>query len=294
MKKIIAPFLALAFVAGPAYAACDQSALANAPASPVISPPLVPGTPALKLAYHAIFTGGTSSCFLDRIHTPPQAPQEGDGQVPGQTRTFTPTSRGLVIGLTAPKPIPPIAGHAPDDTQTPSAGVFATGLNYGPGTFFSTRATFVAPRGLFDGAAWAVTLNARTGGSNDLGSEARLNVTLKFKKGTASLNAYDGGTKANSTDIPKDVYTSIVSSLQPFTMEMMVSRKTGRGAAVLTTAGSAPVMLQFALTNFGKKSGPVVQAVGPAIATCCLEAVPLSVELTDFQILEQPSTPSPD
>ena len=77
-------------------------------------------------------------------------------------------------------------------------------------------------------------------------------------------------------------------------MEMMVSRKTGRGAAVLTTAGSAPVMLQFALTNFGKKSGPVVQAVGPAIATCCLEAVPLSVELTDFQILEQPSTPSPD
>lgn len=292
MKKLIELLLAVTLFAGRAIAGpCDQTALAHAPAPPAISPPLVQGAPALQLAYHAIFPGGSLSCFLDRIHPTPQALQQGDGQVPGAAVTLTPGTQGLVLGLTAPAPIPPIPGHAANDTQTPSVGVFSTGLNYGPGTFFSARATFIRPRGLFSGAAWAVTLNARTGGNNDPWSEARLNVTLKFKKGAASLNAFDSGAAAGTKTVPAGVYSSIVTSSQPFTIELMVSRKTGKGAAILTTAGSDPVTLQFALSNFGPKSGPIIQAVGPALATCCLASVPLSVELTDFQILVHPSTP---
>jgi len=292
MQKLIVLFLLAASFCGRAIAApCDQSTLANAPAPAQISPPLVPGAPALQLAYHATFTGGSLDCFMDRIRPTPQALQKGDGQVPGETVSFTGGTQGLVLGLTAPSPIPPIPGHAADDTQTPSVGVFSTGLNYGPGTFFSARATFKAPNGPFGDGAWAVGLNARTGGKDDLWSEHRLNVTLKFKKGAASLNVFDDGASAGTSPVPAGFYKSIISSSQPFTIELIVNRMPGLGAAILTTAGAAPVTLQFALKNFGPKSGPVVNAIGPALATCCVEAMPLSVELTDFQILVHPSTP---
>lgn len=304
MKKLILFFLAVAFVAGRSNAAppdpgpnapCDQSSLAHATSPPTVSPPLVPGAPALQLSYHAIFPGGSLNCFIDRIHPTPQALQQGDGQVPGEIVAFPPGTQGIVISLTAPAIFPPIPGDPSGDTQTASAGLFSTDLHYGPGTFFSARATFIRPSGPFGGAAWAVTLNARTGGNEDLGSEKRLNVTLKFKKNAASLNVFENGNPRGNTPtpVPQPVYKAIVNTLQPFTLELMVSRITGRGAAILTTAGNPPVSLAFSLTDFGSTSGPVTTAVGPALATCCVPAAALSVELTDFQIFEHPSTLRP-
>lgn len=300
MKKHVALILTAALVAwwlnavrAQAAPLCDQTSLAHATSPPALSPPLVPGAPALKLVYHGAFSGGSLNCFMDRIHSTPQALQQGDGQVPGQTSNSSAGAQGIVLHLTTPDPIPLIPGDPDGNTQTSSVGLFSTGLNFGPGTFFSTRATFVRPNGPFGGKSWAVTLNARTGDKNDLGTEKRLNMTLRFRSGIATLNAFENGQLLKSTPVPAAVYNSIVSSSQPFTLELIVSRVTGRGAAILTTAGASPLPLQFGLTSFGSISGPVISAVGPALANCCAPGKSTSVELTDFQILVHPSTLPP-
>lgn len=301
MLKPIALFLAVMFLAERSSAAppapvasgsCDQSSLAQAPATTTVSPPLVPGAPALKLAYHAIFPGGSLNCFMDRIHSTPQPPLQGDGQVAGQASSYTAGTQGILLRLTTPDPIPPIPGD-PGNTQTSSVGLFSTGLSFGPGSFFSARATFVRPNGPFGGKSWAVALNARTGGKDDLGTETRLNMTVRFKGGAATLNAFEAGDPRGSVPIPTSTYNAIVNSSQPFTLELMVSRITGKGAAVLTTAGADPLYLKFALSTFGSASGPTISAVGPALANCCAAGKTASVELTDFQILAHPSTLPP-
>jgi hypothetical protein len=302
MKKLITFFLAVSFFGAESNAAppvpgssrsCDQSSLAQVVAPAPVSPPLVPGAPALKLAYHAIFPGASLSCFMDRIHSTPQALEQGEGQVAGQSSSFTAGTLGVVLHLTTPDPIPLIPSDPDGNTQTSSVGLFSTGLNFGPGTFFSARATFVGPNGPFGGKSWAVTVNARTGGKQDLGTATRLNMTLRFKGGTAALNAFEAGDSRGSTPVPMATYNAIVSSSQPFTLELMVSRITGKGAAILTTAGAVPLYLTFALSTFGSTSGPVISAVGPALANCCAAGKTASVEVTDFQILAHPSTLPP-
>ena len=298
MIKLIALFLAVSFFAGPSAAApsvpgpggpCDQSSLAKARAPTPVSPPLVPGVPALKLAYHAIFPGGSLNCFMDRIHSTPQALLRGDGQVAGQTSSSTVGTQGIVLHLTTPDPIPLIPGDPEGNTQTSSLGLFSTGLSFGPGTFFSTRATFVRPNGPFGGKSWAVALNARTGDEDDLGTETRLNMTVRFKAGAATLNAFEAGDSRGSVPVPTTTYGAIVSSSQPFTLELMVSRITGKGAAILTTAGAVPLYLKFTLSTFGSTSGPTISTIGPALANCCAAGKTASVELTDFQVLTHPS-----
>lgn len=298
MKKLMVLFLTVSFFTAQSNAAppvrgssgpCDQASLGQAPKPPAAAPPLVPGAPALKLAYHAIFPGGSFNCFMDRIHSTPQALERGDGQVADQTSSFTAGTQGIVLHLTTPNPIPLIPGDADANTQTSSVGLFSTGLSFGPGTFFSARATFMAPKGPFGGKAWAVALNARTGGKQDLGTETRLNTTLRFKGDAATLNAFEAGVARGSTPVPMGTYNSIVGSSRPFTLELMVSRITGKGAAILTTPGAAPLYLTFGLSTFGSTSGPAISAVGPALANCCAAGKNASVQVTAFQILVHPS-----
>jgi hypothetical protein len=296
MKKLVALLLPFSVLAGPSISGptaaaqsgpsptCDQSSLSQLPTPSAGPPPAgqAPGSIPLKMVYHATFPGGSLNCFIDAIHSTPQPLEEGDAQVAGETTTFTPGTQGLVLGLTAPSAVP--------DDATPSVGLFSTGLAYGPGSFFLVRATFIRPSGPFGGKAWAVALNARTGDKNDLGTDTRLNVTVRFKKGAATLNVFEAGELLKSDVVPASAYDSIVTSPQPFTLELLVNRITGKGAATLTAAGADPQRLSFSLSRFGAKSGPVIQAVGPSLANCCNPGVPVSVEVTDFQIWALPRT----
>lgn len=298
MKKLIALSLAIPFLAGPPlpghFAAaqpspsptCDRSSLQLSAPRPAGPPPAgqPPGSIPLKLAYHAIFPGGSRDCFIDYIHAPPQPVEEGDAQLPGQVSTFTAGSRGLILGLTPPFSFP--------DDATPSVGLFSTSLNYGPGAFFLVRATFVGPNGPLDGKAWAVGLNAREGDKNDVGSVARLNLTLRFKKNAASLNVYENGDPRGSIAVLTPAYDAIVSTSapQPFTLELLVNRITGKGTATLITSGTPPQALPFTLKVYTATSGPVVQAIGPSLANCCVPNTRVSVEVIDFQIWALPRT----
>jgi hypothetical protein len=226
---------------------------------------------------------------MDRIHKPPQPPEEGDGQVAGEIPTFSGGTNGLKLGVTTPDSIPLIdPGNPGLGTQTSTAGVFTTGLSYGPGTVFSTRATFIRPIGPFDGKAWSVALNARTGDKNDRWTDDRLNVTFKFKNSGATLNVYEEDRVQGSVAVPTPVYNSIVSnsSPQPFTLELLVDRVTGHGVAILTATAAAPQKLPFSLWKFRAEDGPKIEAVGPSLANCCMAGTTVSVEVIDFQILQ--------
>ncbi len=225
--------------------------------------------------YRAKFPDASlSCCFWDRLH----ALEKGDGHVAGAIPTFTEAHHTLALGITAPDPIPL--------DETPSVGIFSTGLNFGPGTVFAVRATFQRPNGphIAD-QAWAVGLVARTGGKDDLGSETRLTTTFKVKGDSAVLNVQGITVKPTGNEISKEVYDKIVTeaSHQPFTLELLVDRTTGKGIATLTS-GRYALPLSFTMSKFQASSGPVITAVGATLANCCAPGKTATVEVTDFEI----------
>jgi hypothetical protein len=190
---------------------------------------------------------------------------------------------GLVVK--APMEIP--------EGETPSVGLFSTGLDYGPGSVFSVRATFRRPKGPHLPPtseytnAWAVGVAARTGGLEDSASHTRLTATFRVRNDIAVLNVQGINETLSPDDIRIDpaVYEKIFSDVTPefFSIELFVDRRAGSGKAVLT-AGTYSKTVPFTMKDFLKDSGPTVQTVGAALANCCAPGETVNVEVSDFQI----------
>lgn len=238
----------------------------------------------LRPVYHAKFKDGSLDCciLVDRIHAPDKVPLEKGQSGVGEIAQWTEGHGALALTLTAPNSIP--------ENANPSMGIFSTGLDFGPGKIFLVRATFQRPRapaGLFNG--WAVGLAARTGGKDDLYAETRLGVTLTFKNGSAELRFREGDKTANSIKFNpdhQDVYDKIMNDAQPFTLELRVDRKAGKGAVTLITRGGFSPRIDFDPAVFKASDGPPITAVGATLANCCGEGKQVDVEVTDFQIWE--------
>jgi hypothetical protein len=221
----------------------------------------------------------------------------GDAQVPGTTNiTIGPAASGaLLLGFTAPQPIP--KDPTTKEDLTPSVGVFSTNLDLERDAVFLIQATFRAPNGPHlapkgqDTNAWAVTIAARTGTEADLGKEERLGVTFKTKENSATLNVQETGASGAlaSVPIPQEVYDRVFgaggATPQPFTLQLFVNRSTGTGVASLVPA-SPPVQIKFNMQHFGPQTGPIITAVGATLADCCSPGAPVSVEVSDFRIMQ--------
>ena len=269
----------------PAQAPCDPAGPpADTPAAPGVDPATagvqIPG----RTVLYATFPDGSLVCgYWDGIHAPPEPLQQGHGHVDGSVPTGTPTPDGLLLAVTAPPTIP--------GDKTPSIGVFSTNLDFGPGSVFAVQATFQEPTISFldpSARAWATSVTARTGGQDDLKSEARLNVSVRVKGATASMNIIEvdqnGGGQRDNKVIDGELKANIFEKHLPYTIRLSVDRMTGKGQATLTSGNQTLSSKTFDLAIFLPSSGPTITAVGPTLANCCVPGAKVTVLVSDFRI----------
>ena len=238
----------------------------SADAAPSSGPIVIRGIPTttapasneLRLAYLANFSQGSLDAALDKLGA--GALQFGAFEVPGSNPTIEPRPGEILVSDYRP------VGLDPD--VIPASGVWATQLNFGPGTVSRYRATFIAPTGPLPGGGFAVGVNAKTGDKNDVFTDTRIAATVNVRPGfLVRFGVPFGSTEPARVVLPDDVKTAMFSSTdpQPFTIELTVNRTNGEGTAKLMVIDQV-FTVPFTLSDFLKDSGPAISAVGPGIA----------------------------
>ena len=254
-------------------------------AKAAFEPEIIRGIPApasaateQPLAYLATFPNGTLQPSIDRLEA--GAMQPGDTLIPNSNPTFTPLKGEYLVGITRPVDLPP--------DQIPAASLWATPVNFGPGSILRLRGTFIAPVGPYaTTGGFAIGLGAKTGGKDDLPTEPRVFVTVNARPNQlVRFQVPFGSVETRNTVLPQDVKDAIYSTTdpQPFTIELTIDRKLGTGTAKLMVIDQVFV-LSFTLSDFLADGGPTITAVGPGIAVNSNgPGKTASVHMRDFRI----------
>jgi len=238
-----------------------------------------PAASELRLAYQASFPNGSLQPSPDKLNA--GAMQPGDTGISNSNPTFTPLPGEFVVGITRP------ADLSPD--FTPAATIWATPVNFGPGSVSRLRATFIAPVGPLSGGGFAFGLVAKTGDNDDLAEEPRIAVTVNVRPGfLARFGVAFGSVEPFPARLvlPDAVKNAIFSTTnpQPFTIELTIDRIHGTATAKLTVIDQV-FSVPFVLADFLADSGPVITAVGPGIAVNPFgPGQTASVRVRDFRI----------
>ena len=242
----------------------------------------LPAQPAdkLELAYLVNFHNGSLAPSVDKHNF--KAMAKGHSEIPDSSPTWNKQGGGLEMAITKPQ----------GASEPASAGVWATPVNFGPGSKFAIEATFVRPDGPHEsGNVWAVALSARTGGVPDLPSLTRAAATLQVRAGNARLNAPGVTPPLNLDNLDSATYNRIFRENGPaqFTLTFLVDRSTGKGTATIKV-GDVVVSKQSDLTVFKATSGEPITAVGAAIVLSSGDGKKASVQIREFRILTPKSS----
>lgn len=230
-----------------------------------------------RLAYQASFPNGSLESSVDKLNVGPMQP--GDTGIAGSNPTFEQRPGEIFVSITRP------IGLAPE--LIPAAGLWATPVNFGPGSVSRISATYRAPVGPLPGGGFAIGINAKTGNKDDLTTDTRIAVTINVRPGfVVRLNVPFGATQPTAMPLPQAIKDAIFSTSdpQPFTLELTIDREQGQGTAKLLVADQV-FSLSFTLADFRADGGPAITAVGPGIAVN--QNAPgqtASVHVRDFRI----------
>ena len=236
-----------------------------------------PGSTEIRLAYQASFPNGSLEGSVDKLTVGPMQP--GDTLIANSNPTFTPLKGEYLVGITRP------ADLSPDLVS--AASLWATPVNFGPGSILRLRATFIAPVGPLPGGGFAMGLVAKVGNKDDLQGEPNIGVTVNVRPGfLVRFGASVGSAGPARVVLPDAVKEAIFSSTDPvpFTIELTVDRTNGTATGKLTV-GDQIFTVPFVPSDFLANSGPVITAVGPGIAVN--QNAPgetASVRVRDFRI----------
>jgi len=225
-----------------------------------------------RLGYLASFENGSLEPALDRFNFGPL--RTGHSQDPNNFPSWTPSGGDLTIQVTRPADL--VGGVA-------SVGVFATPVDFGPGTILEARATFIRPVGPHGSTdIWAMVVGARTGDNDDLFAETRVGASLQVRGTSLRFNSPGGGP---GSDLPPEVYNEIFSTTdpQPFTLELLVDRISGTGRVTLKV-GDRLFSRSVIFSAFPAASGPAITAVGPSLGIVSPSGQAASVHLREFRI----------
>ena len=217
-----------------------------------------PAPAELNLAYEATFPNGALKPSLDKLNAGPMVP--GDPLIPNSEPTVSAGQGDVVVSIHRPLSL------SPDDI--PSESIF-TPVNFGPGSIVRIKATFIAPVGPYaTTGGFAIGLGGRTGGKDDLSTETRVFTTINVRPNQlVKLQVPFGAVETTNMVLPQDVKDAIFSTTdpQPFTLELTIDRKLGKGTAKLMVIDQV-FSLDFTLADFLADGGPVITNVGPGIA----------------------------
>ena len=231
----------------------------------------------LRLAYQASFPNASLDPSLDLLGAGAMVP--GDPLFPDSNPTLSFAPGEAVVSVHRP------LGLSPDYVAAES--LFATPVNFGPGSVLRLRATYRAPAGPLPGGGFAVGLVARTGGKDDLPTETSVAVTVNVRPGfLVRFGAANGNVDPARVVLPDDVKNAIFSPTdpQPFTIDLTIDRVRGTATAKLTVIDQV-FSLTFTLADFRADDGPTITAVGPGIAVNSNgPGQTASVHVRDFRI----------
>jgi hypothetical protein len=230
----------------------------------------------LQLVYHATFANGSLESGVDPLGI--GALKFGDSGEVGINPSWTPIKGDYLVTFTRPSSL---------TGQTPVVvGLDAKPVSFDVGSVVGLRATFVAPAGPHGSAdVWAFVVGASTEGSNPIIFNPSVGATLQIRGTTARFNTPGSSTPATFPNIPQAVYDAIFDPIdpQPFTLELLVDRKAGRGEASLKV-GEAVFSRTYQFAVFKADSGPAIAAVGARAAIVNSSGHPVSVRVRDFQV----------
>jgi hypothetical protein len=243
----------------------------------------IPSTAAsnqLQLAYQASFPNGSLDPSLDKLNA--GAMQPGDTGIANSNPTFSPLPGEFLVGITRPADLSP--------NLTPAASIWATPVNFGPGSVSRLRATYIAPVGPLQGGGFAFGLVAKIGGKDDLGDEeSKIAVTVNVRPGfLVRFGAAFGNVEPARVVLPDAVKDAMFSTTdpQPFTIDLTIDRThvPATATAKLTVIDQV-FTVTFTLADFLADSGPTITAVGPGIAVNPFgPGQTASVHVRDFRI----------
>ena len=242
----------------------------------------IPGSTAtasteLQLAYQASFPNGSLDSSIDKLGIGPMLP--GDTGIENSNPIIEKRPGELFLSISRPVDLSP--------DLIPAMGVWATPVDFGPGTVSRIRATYIAPVGPMPGGGFAIGINAKTGNQDDLPTDTRIAVTVNVRPGfVVRLNVPFGATAPTAMPLPQEAKDAIFSARdpQPFTIELTMDRVEGTGLAKLTVADQV-YSLEFTLRDFRADDGPAITALGPGLAVNSnAPGQTVSVRLRDFRI----------
>ena len=252
-------------------------------AAPGFNPVIIRGIPSasasseLRLAYLASFPSGSLEPSVDKLNAGPMVP--GDPLIPGSNPTVSAAPGEVVVSIHRP------LGLSPDDI--PAESLWATPVNFGPGSVVRISATFRAPVGALPGGGFAMGLIGRTGAKDDLATETKIATTINVRPGfLVRLNVPFGSTATTNMVLPQAVKEAIFSTTdpQPFTLSLTIDRIHGTGKSQLKV-GDQVFSLSFVLSDFLADGGPPITAVGAGIAVNANgPGQTASVHVRDFRI----------
>lgn len=239
--------------------------------------PSTAASTAPRLAYQASFPNGSLESNVDKLNVGPM--QLGDAGIADSNPTYEQRPGEIFVSISRP------VGLSPD--LIPAAGLWATPVDFGPGTVSRISATYRAPVGPLPGGGFAIGINAKTGDQDDLSTDTRIAVTINVRPGfIVRLNVPFGATAPTAMVLPQAVKDAIFSTSdpEPFTLELTMDRKQGTGTAKLLVADQV-FSLSFTLADFLADGGPAITAVGPGIAVNSnAPGQTASVHVRDFRI----------
>ena len=252
-------------------------------AAPGFHPEIIRGTGRadpvnLTLTYLASFPGGSLEPSLDKLNLGPMV--AGDPLIPDSDPTVSAGNGDVIVSIHRP------IGVSPDDI--PSESIYATPVNFGPGSVVRLKATFIAPVGPYaTTGGFAIGMGARTGAKDDLSTETRVFATVNVRPNqVVRFQIPFGSVETRTTTLPQAVKDAIYSTTdpQPFTIELTIDRIKGTGTAKLMVIDQV-FTLTFTLADFLKDGGPTITAVGPGIAVNSNgPGQTASVHVRDFRI----------
>ena len=242
----------------------------------------IPGTPAsnqLQLAYQATFPNGSLAPSLDKLNA--GAMQPGDTGIADSNPTVSAAPGAVVVSIHRPVDL------SPDFIVAET--IWATPVDFGPGSVSRLSATFIAPVGPLAGGGFAIGVVAKTGNNADLPDEPRIAVTVNVRPGFLARFGVAFGSvepfpaRIVLPDAIKDAMFSTTDP-QPFTIEVRIDRVHGTAIAKLLVMDQV-FTVPFVLADFLADSGPVITAVGPGIAVNPFgPGQTASVHVRDFRI----------
>jgi hypothetical protein len=252
-------------------------------AQPGFHPEIIRGTGRadpvnLTLAYLANFPGGSLEPSLDKLSFGPMV--AGDPLIADSDPTVSAGDGDVIVSIHRP------VGLSPD--LIPSESIWATPVDFGPGSVVRIRATFIAPVGPYaTTGGFAMGLVARTGAKDDLPAETRVATTVNIRPNqVVRFNVPFGSVETRNMVLSQAVKDAIFSATdpQPFTLDLTIDRKAGTGTAKLMVIDQV-FSLSFTLADFLADGGPAITAVGPGIAVNANgPGQTASVHVRDFRI----------